>query len=96
MLPLVCLEFFSLDCNLSLSTRFKEVILETDLDIGHVWLLPVVVAESLDLSVSHLDSLVDTFQMANYSLAGRFTQSSSLVSIKGMIGLDLVWHSGPL
>lgn len=87
LLPLVCLEFFSLNCDLSLSTRFKEAILETDLDIGHVQLLPVVVDESLDLSiqVSHLDSLVDNFPMANYSLARRFTQGSSLVSIKGMI-----------
>lgn len=100
-----CLESFSLDCDLRLSTllgererQFKEVILETGLGTGHVWPFPVLVDEAVDLSIRvfHLDSLLDNFQRANYSLAGRFAQGYSLVSIKGIIGLDLVRYFGPL
>lgn len=58
LLPLCCLESFSLDCDLRLSTLlgecekwFKEVNLETDLGTGHVWPFPVLVDEALDLLV---------------------------------------------
>lgn len=36
--------------------------------------------------------LLDNVQRANYSFARRFVQGSSLVSIKCIIGCDLVWY----
>lgn len=71
-----------------------EVILETDLGTSHVRPFPVLVDEALDLLVwvSQLNTLLDNFQKANYSLAGRFDQGTSIVSIRGIVGLDLVRH----
>ena len=66
--------------------------LEIDLDCGNPVTSHVLVAESIDLSVrlTNLEPLLNAFQDAKCSLAGKFETGLDFIPIKGIIGLDLL------
>ena len=98
------IETIGMNCQIRLSTllgecdlTFKEVALEIDLGCGNPVTSHVLAAESIDLSVrlTNLEPLLNAFQDAKCSLAGKFETGSDFIPIKVIIGLDLLHQLGP-
>lgn len=91
-------------CQLKLSTflgeclqQFTEIVLETDLGAGDTVRCPVLVSGTLDLSIRlrNLSSMLRTFRNMGCSLAGQFEEGTDLITIEGVIGLDLIQNLDP-